>query len=122
MFTQNPQTIGIKELRGTYVFDLRTCNRTLTFNRFFWNMIRPEYREAFLEDEEAAMDAALLSDQEKILVRARDWLGIVQYGVNFFVLEKWARVVRRSNLEVYAIMRGETLEEFMQTRAVPHAR
>ncbi|MEG2934311.1 MAG: hypothetical protein RR842_12120, partial [Gordonibacter sp.] len=79
------------------------------------------YRQAVLDDEEAAMTVASLSDEEKALVRARDWLGIVQYGVNFFVLEKWARVVRRTNLEVYAIMRGETLEEFMQTRAVPHA-
>ena len=121
MFTQNPQTVGIEELTGTYVFDLRTCNRTLAFNRFFWNMIRPKDRQAFLDDEEAAMTVASLSDEEKALVRARDWLGIVQYGVNFFVLEKWARVVRRTNLEVYAIMRGETLEEFMQTRAVPHA-
>lgn len=121
MFTQNPQTVGIDELTGTYVFDLRTCNRTLAFNRFFWNMIRPEFRQAFLDDEESALTVAGLSDAEKHLVRMRDWLGIVQYGVNFFVLEKWARVVKRTNLEVYAIMRGETLEAFMQTRAVPHA-
>ena len=122
MFTQNPQTAGIEALTGTYVFDLRTCNRTLAFNRFFWSMIRPEYRQAFWDDEEAAMAAAGLKDDEKALVRARDWLGIVQYGVNFFVLEKWARVVKTTNLEVYAIMRGESLEAFMQTRMVPHAR
>jgi hypothetical protein len=47
MFTQNPQTAGIAALTGTYVFDLRTCNRTLSFNRFFWNMIRAEHRQAF---------------------------------------------------------------------------
>jgi len=122
MFTQNPQTAGIENLPGTYVFDLRTCNRTLNFNRFFWNMIRPEYRQAFLVDEEAAMEAAGLTVEEKRLVRARDWLGIVQYGVNFFVLEKWARVVKRTNLEVYATMRGQSFEDFMNTRAVPHAR
>jgi len=120
MFTQNPQTLGMPE--GTYVFDLRTCNRRLAFNRFFWNMIRPEARQAFWDDEEAAMRAAGLDEEEMALVRARDWLGIVQAGVNFFVLEKWARVVKKTNLEVYAIMRGESFEEFMQTRAVPHAR
>jgi protocatechuate 4,5-dioxygenase alpha chain len=122
MFTQNPQTAGIEEITGTYLFDLRTCNRTIAFNRFFWNMIRPEYREAFLIDEEAAMTAAGLTDGEKQLVRGRDWLGIVRYGVNFFVLEKWARVVKKTNLEVYAIMRGEDLETFMRTRNVPSAR
>lgn len=122
MKTLNPQIAGLEELEGTYVFDLRTSNRTLAFNRFFWNMIREEYRQAFWTDEEAAMSAANLSDVEKALVRARDWLGIVQYGVSFFVLEKWARVVKKTNLEVYAIMRGESFEEFMQTRQVPGAR
>lgn len=118
----NPQLDGIGEIGGTYPFDLRICNRTLAFNRFFWNMIRAEGRAAFLADEEAAMTDAGLRETEKALVRARDWLGIVQYGVNFFVLEKWARVVKQTNLEVYAIMRGETFEAFMQTRRVPDAR
>ena len=122
MTLSNPELDGMETLKGTYPFDLRICNRTLNFNRFFWNMIRAENREAFWGDEEAAMSAAGLKEEEKALVRARDWLGIVQYGVNFFVLEKWARVVKKSNLEVYAIMRGETFEAFLSTRRVPEAR
>jgi len=118
----NPQIAGIEELTGTYVFDLRVCNRTLNLNRFFWNMIQAASREAFWTDEEAAMRDARLNDTEKDLVRARDWLGLVQYGVNFFVLEKWARVVKKTNLEVYAIMRSESFEDFMATRQVPDAR
>ena len=27
-------------------------------------------------------------------MRRRDWLGLIRYGVNFFVLEKFARVVQ----------------------------
>ena len=122
MRTQNPQTVGLEDLTGTYVFDLRVCNRTLNLNRFFWNMIRAASREAFWSDEEAAMTDAGLNDTEKTLVRARDWLGLVKYGVNFFVLEKWARVVKKTNLEVYAIMRSESFEDFMATRQVPDAR
>jgi protocatechuate 4,5-dioxygenase alpha chain len=85
-------------------------------------MVRPEVRERFLADAEAAMAEAGLSEEEKRLVRARDWIGLVRYGVNFFVLEKFARVVRMTNLEVYAKMRGETFEAFMKTRRVPEAR
>ena len=55
-------------------------------------------------------------------MRERDWLGLVRYGVNFFVLEKFARLVGKSNLEVYAAMRGESFEEFLATRRVPEAR
>ncbi len=122
MRTQNPQTAGLDTLGGTYVFDLRTCNRTLNFNRFFWNFIREDSREAFWADEEAHMTASGLTEDEKTLVRNRDWLGIVQYGVNFFVLEKWARVVKIPNMVVYATMRGETYEDFLKTRRVPEMR
>jgi hypothetical protein len=37
------------------------------------------------------------------------------------VLEKFARVQKMSNLQVYASMRGETLDEFLQTRRVPES-
>ena len=118
----NPQLQGIEKLEGTYIFDLRTSNRTLKLNRFLWNMIQAGWRAQFLQNEEESMKNAGLSDQECALVRNCDWLGLVQYGANFFVIEKFARVVKKTNLEVYAMMRGETFEEFMQTREVPEAR
>jgi protocatechuate 4,5-dioxygenase alpha subunit len=118
----NPQLEGVEDIVGTYVFDLRTSHRALKLNRFFWNMIRAEYRQRFLEDQQKALDDAGLDDTEKALVNARDWLGLVQHGANFFVLEKFARVVKKTNMEVYAIMRGESFEEFLATRQVPGAR
>jgi protocatechuate 4,5-dioxygenase alpha chain len=118
----NPQLQDIDQLAGTYVFDLRVSNKALSLNRFFWNMIGADYRARFLADEEQAMETAGLSDAEKALVRARDWLGLVQHGANFFVVEKFARVVKMTNLEVYALMRGESFEDFMKTRQVPDAR
>ena len=118
----NPQLQGIESLEGTYPFDLRSSMKTLRLNRFFWNLRLAEQRELFQRDENEAMRQAGLNDEERSLVRARDWLGLVRYGVNFFVLEKFARVVRMSNLEVYAQMRGETFEEFLKTRRVPEAR
>lgn len=118
----NPQLEGIETLAGTYPFDLRSSIKTLRLNRFFWNLRLAEKRDLFERDENEAMRQAELTDEEKALVRGRDWLGLVRYGVNFFVLEKFARVVRMSNLEVYARMRGESFEEFMKTRRVPEAR
>jgi protocatechuate 4,5-dioxygenase alpha subunit len=118
----NPQLAGIESVPGTYVFDLATSVRTLRINRFFWRMTDAAYRERFRADEDALCRAEGLSEDERALVRARDWLGMIRYGVNFFVLEKFARVVKLSNPEVYASMRGETLEEFLATRNVPGAR
>lgn len=118
----NPQLEGIETITGTYAFDLRVSNRTLALNRFFWHMIRAENRETYVNDPVAAMTAAGLSAEEQALVQAQDWLGLVRHGVNFFVLEKFARVVRKTNLEVYAIMRGESFDDFMATRRVPTMR
>ncbi len=118
----NPQVEGLESLEGTYVFDIRTSSRALKLNRFFWNMIQSEWRGRFTADEEVLMTEAGLTEPQKDLIRARDWLGLVQNGTNFFVLEKWARVVKKTNLEVYAIMRGETFDQFMATRQVPDAR
>ena len=118
----NPQIEGLDTLEGTYLFDIRKSNHALKLNRFFWEMIRADRRDSYAADEEAAMNAAGLSDEEKALVRNQDWLGLVRYGVSFFVIEKFARVVRKTNLEVYAMMRGESLEDFMKTRRVPESR
>lgn len=118
----NPQLEGIEAITGTYAFDLRVSNRTLALNRFFWHMIRAEHRETYLADPVAAMTQAGLTAEEQAMVQAQDWLGLVRHGVNFFVLEKFARVVRKTNLEVYALMRGETFDEFMATRRVPTMR
>ncbi len=118
----NPQLAGVEEIGGTYVFDLRVSNRTLKLNRFFWNMIGKPWRDRFEADPEALMAESGLSEREKALVRAQDWLGLIRHGANFFVLEKFARVSKKTNLEVYAAFRGESLEEFLKTRRVPDAR
>ena len=118
----NPQLKGAEDVEGTYIFDLRTSNRTLKLNRFFWQMIGKAWRERFEDDPEQLMTEAGLSDREKELVRTKDWLGLIQYGANFFVLEKFARVSKTSNLHVYAVMRGESFEDFLKTRRVPDAR
>lgn len=118
----NLEIAGIEELGGTYVFDVRVSNRTLNLNRFFWNMIGQAWREAYVKDPEPVMDSAGLTAFEKDLVRRQDWLGLVQHGANFFVVEKFARVAKLSNMEVYAIMRGESYEDFLKTRQVPTLR
>jgi len=57
-----------------------------------------------------------MSEEERRLVRNRDWLGLIHYGVIFFVLEKLGAVVGISNPHIYAAFRGETLEEFQKSR------
>lgn len=118
----NIQVAGAEKITGTYVFDVRVSNRTLKLNRFFWKMIGKEWRDSYVSDPEKVMNNAGLNETEKEMVRNQDWLGLIQYGANFFVVEKFVRVAQLSNMQVYAIMRGETYENFLKTRKVPGLR
>ena len=78
-------------------------------------------RKAFREDEEAAFAAADLSDEERDLIRRRDWIGMIRYGVIFFMLEKLGAVTGVGNIHIYAAMKGLSVEDFQKTRNAPGA-
>jgi gallate dioxygenase len=118
----NPQLDGIEALAGTYPFDLERSARALRLNRFLRGLIVPEHRQLFRDDPEAAFARDGLTEDERRMVRTRDWGALVRYGATFFALEKLARVSGVSNPEMVAQMRGETLPDFLKTRNVPGAR
>ena len=115
------QLDGVEKLAGTYPFNFARSVKTYRLNSFLHRMVEPAHRAGFLADPESAFAAAGLTDEERDLVRRRDWRGMIHYGVIFFVLEKLGAVVGVSNLHIYAAMRGETLEEFQKTRNAPGA-
>ena len=110
------QLAGIEKLPGSYPYTLERSVRGYRVNRFLHGLVVPERRAAFLADPEAEFERADLSATERDLIRRRDWRGLIHHGAIFFVLEKLGAVVGVSNLHIYAAMRGETLEEFQQTR------
>ena len=122
MTQMNPQLEGAEKLEGTYPFDIRQSYRARKLNRFLWNLRLADHRARFVTDEAQACRDAGLSDKEAKLVLSRDWLGMVKYGVPMFCIEKIARVLKVTNLEIYAIFRGESFEDFLKTRRVPDAR
>ena len=110
------QLRGAEALAGTYPFTHATSLKAYRLNKFLHRMIVPAHREHFLKDEEATYLEAGLSDEEKDLVRRRDWRGMIHYGVIFFMLEKLGATIGTSNLHIYAAMSGQLFEDFMKTR------
>jgi gallate dioxygenase len=117
----NHQLAGIEKLSGTYPFTLARSVKGYRLNKFLHALIDPAWRDKFRVDQEALFETAGLSEEERRLVRTLDWRGMIHYGVSFFMLEKLGAVVGVSNLHIYAAMRGETLEQFQQTRNAPGA-
>lgn len=112
----NKQLKGIEELEGTYPFTIERSVKAFRLNDFLHHLIEPEHRKLFLSDPEAAFTKFNLTEEEKDLVRRRDWRGMIHYGVIFFMLEKLGAVVGTTNLHIYAAMKGMTLEDFQKTR------
>ncbi|WP_426199581.1 gallate dioxygenase [Pseudomonas sp. DC3200b2] len=110
------QLKGIEALKGTYPFDLARSAKGYRLNRFLHQLIKPEFRERFRDEPEALFAEHQLSEEERELVRRRDWRGMIHYGVIFFLLEKLGAVVGVTNLHIYANMRGQSLEDFQATR------
>jgi len=54
--------------------------------------IVPAHRARFLSDPEATFEEVELSEEERRMVRDRDWHGLIHYGVIFFMLEKLGAV------------------------------
>jgi gallate dioxygenase len=115
------QLSGTERLGGTYPFTLARSVNAFRINDYLHRMVEPSHREAFLRDPEASFDSAGLTEEERDLIRRRDWRGLIHYGVIFFMLEKLGAVTGVSNLHIYAAMRGETLEAFQRTRNAPGA-
>ncbi len=107
---------GIEKLTGTYPFTLDRSVKGYRINYFLHELIKPEFRAQFLKDAEPLFQQYELTEQERDMIRRRDWRALIQYGVIFFLLEKLGAVVGTTNLHIYAAMRGQSLEDFQKTR------
>ncbi len=110
------QLAGIEELTGTYPFDLDRSVKNYQLNKFLHDLVIPEHRQAFMADPEALFEQWGLPENERKMIRERDWIGLNRYGAIFFVLEKLAAVVGVPNPAVYAHFNGMSLDDFLKTR------
>jgi gallate dioxygenase len=107
---------GAEDIEGTYPFTIERSVKGFRINHFLHSLTDPKVRRAFKEDEEATLAAADLSDEERDLIRRRDWIGMIQYGVIFFMLEKLGAVTGVPNPAIYAAFKGMSLDDFQKTR------
>ncbi len=108
--------VGLDKLPGTYPFTLDQSVKSYRINSFLHRLLEPEQRRRFLSEPEPMFEAAGLTEEERDMLRRRDWRALIRYGVIFFLLEKLGAVVGTTNLHIYAAMRGQSLEDFQKTR------
>lgn len=113
--------ISLKEIPDTSVFDLRLSRRGIRLNRMCTALCSPAERDAFQRDEEAFMARFSLSEDEKNLIRRRDFKGLIDAGMNIYAMLKIGSATGNSLYRMGAQMRGESYEQFLATRNIKDA-
>ena len=111
-----PQLTPGVRVHGSEVFDLDRSWHGYRINRMCNALSQAAGREAFRQDEEALMTAHDLTPDEKTLVRARDFSGLLAAGANIYFLLKLGVVTGNGLYVMGAQMRGESHEQFLATR------
>jgi protocatechuate 4,5-dioxygenase alpha chain len=108
---------------GTYVFDHHRSRVGYELNRLAHSLTNPTNREAFQKDEEGYMDRYKLSEAQRQAIRARDWLALTkEHGGNIYYIYKLGAATGTGLYHMGAQMRGETYEQFLETRGAKGAR
>jgi protocatechuate 4,5-dioxygenase alpha chain len=115
---QLPRFDASLEAPSVYLFTGEICTRAYKLNRFAFDFKYPAVRERFATEPEALMTDYGLSEDEKALMRARDWTGLVASGGHHFNVIKIAAAVGESHLHVGAHMCGAHWDDFKRT--LPH--
>ena len=98
------------------VFDLAMSWRGYRINKMCNALSQPQERDAYRADEEGFMARFHLTEEEKNLVRGRDFAGLLQVGGNIYFLLKLGVVTGNGLYKMGASMRGESYEQFLATR------
>ena len=110
--------MGLTPIADTSIFDLRASRRGYRLNKMCGSLCSPANREEFKRDEEAYMAKSGLRDEEKKLIRARDFAGMIDAGMNIYFMIKVGSVTGNGLYKMGAQMRGESYEEFLATRNI----
>ncbi|HEY7197157.1 MAG TPA: hypothetical protein VH306_08215 [Gaiellaceae bacterium] len=70
------------------LFDEETATRGIRLNKAAYSLKDEEQRTLFAEDEEQWMTQFALTDEERALMRARDWIGLWRAGMSIYVMVK----------------------------------
>jgi hypothetical protein len=74
------------------LFHERTARLGIRLNKAAYSLKHADQRELFHRDEEAWMQQFGLTDEEKDLIRRRDWIGLWRAGMSIYVMVKLSGV------------------------------
>jgi protocatechuate 4,5-dioxygenase alpha chain len=93
------------------LFDERTSRRGLRLNKAAYSLKHEVQRALFARDEDAWMDQFGLSEEEKELIRRRDWIDLWRRGMSIYTMVKLIGVTGTPLVEIGKQMRTSGTSE-----------
>jgi hypothetical protein len=88
------------------LFDEDTATRGIRLNKAAYSLKDEQQRQLFHDDEERWMEQFGLTEEEKELLRRRDWIGLWRHGMSIYVMVKLSGVTDTALPEIGKQMRG----------------
>jgi protocatechuate 4,5-dioxygenase, alpha chain len=88
------------------VFDEEASRNGFRLNKAAYSLKHPEQRDLFQQNEEAWMDQFGLTEEEKQLIRQRDWIALWRRGMSIYTMTKLIGVTGTPLVEIGKQMRA----------------
>jgi len=103
------------------LFDEETSRAGLRLNKAAYSLKHPEQRELFARDEDGWMAQFGLTDDERRLIRERDWIELWRRGMSIYTMIKLIGVTGTPLVEIGKQMRERGTREMTAHGASPGA-
>jgi protocatechuate 4,5-dioxygenase alpha chain len=105
------------------VFDHTRARTGYELNKLAYSLTQPQNREAFRRDEGAYIKMYALTDGQRVAIGRRDWLALTkEHGGNIYYIYKLGATLGFGLYQMGAQMRGESYEDFLNSRHAKGAR
>jgi hypothetical protein len=93
------------------MFDEEASRKGFRLNRAAYSLKHPDQRELFDRDPEAWMAQFGLTDEERRMIRDRDWIGLWRSGMSIYTMVKLIGVTGTPLVEIGKQMRERGTRE-----------
>jgi protocatechuate 4,5-dioxygenase alpha chain len=99
---------------GTIVFDGEQAMKGYALNKMCFSFNSAANREAYFRDPDGYCDKFDLTSQQRLALKQRDVLELLEAGGNIYYLAKWAGIFGMNVQQIGAQQRHITEEEFKE--------
>ncbi len=99
---------------GTVMFDGKMARKGYGLNKMCYSFNDKQAREDFLADEMSYCDRFHLTEAQKLAIKNRDVLALLEEGGSIYYLAKFVGILGLNMQDIGAIQTGMSVDEFKE--------